>query len=159
MDIFNSKFPNQNDEYNYDSEKHKSENQALGKYDFNCNNENVQKMDTRYLKKKQSNNSDINKNDSGQNMNNNNTGKSGNNSNASGKVVEPMNEKKMQLRVEVAKYFDNLSDNKMIELLVYIENIRPQSIRILDNDTIYIDMETFNEETFNKVFEFVKKFI
>ena len=65
----------------------------------------------------------------------------------------------MQLRVEIAKYFDNLSDSNMIELLVYIENIRPQSIRILDNDTIYIDMEAFNEETFNKVFEFVKKFV
>ena len=65
----------------------------------------------------------------------------------------------MQLRLEIAKYFDNLSDSNMVELLVYIENIRPQSIRILENDTIYINMEEFNEETFNKVFEFVKKFV
>ena len=79
--------------------------------------------------------------------------------NISDKAIDPKDEKKMQLRLEIAKYFDNLSDSNMVELLVYIENIRPQSIRILENDTIYINMEEFNEETFNKVFEFVKKFV
>ena len=174
MDIFKSKFPIQNfetqknnDKNNYDTyepEKHKIECQELAKYDNNCNNENVHKMETKIQKKKQSNNSDLNKNNYAQNMNNINSninsGRSMNNSiNISDKVIDQKDEKKMQLRVEIAKYFDNLSDNNMIELLVYIENIRPQSIRILDNDTIYIDMEAFNEETFNKVFEFVKKFV
>ena len=96
------------------------------------------------------------------NINSNiNSGRSMNNNiiNISDKAIDPKDEKKMQLRLEIAKYFDNLSDSNMVELLVYIENIRPQSIRILENDTIYINMEEFNEETFNKVFEFVKKFV
>ena len=93
------------------------------------------------------------------NMNINNSGKGMNNINNSVKNIDPKEDKKMQLRVEIARYLDNLTDSNMIELLVFIENIRPQSIRILDNDTIYIDMETFNEETFIKVFEFVKKFV
>ena len=174
MDIFKSKFPIQNFETQknndkniydtYEPERHKIECQELAKYDNNCNNENVHKMETKIQKKKQSNNSDFNKNNYAQNMNNINSninsGRSMNNIiNISDKVNDQKDEKKMQLRVEIAKYFDNLSDNNMIELLVYIENIRPQSIRILDNDTIYIDMEAFNEETFNKVFEFVKKFV
>ena len=45
----------------------------------------------------------------------------------------------MELRIEIAKNFDNLTDSNMIDLLVYIENIRPQAIRILENDTIYIE--------------------
>ena len=47
----------------------------------------------------------------------------------------------------------------MIDLLVYIENIRPQAIRILENDTIYVDMEAFNEDTFHKVFDYIKNYI
>ena len=54
---------------------------------------------------------------------------------------------------------DNLTDSNMIDLLVYLENIRPQAIRILENDTIYIDMEAFNEDTFNKVMDFIKNYI
>ena len=72
------------------------------------------------------------------------------------KIVEKINEKNMELRIEVSRYFDNLTDSNMIDLLVYIENIRPQSIRILENDTIYIDMDAFNEETFSKVIDFIK---
>ena len=60
---------------------------------------------------------------------------------------------------DIAKYFDRLTDNNMIELLVYIENIRPQSIKELENDTIYINMELFNDDTFNKVLDFVKQYI
>ena len=175
MDIFKSKFPIQNFETQknndknfydiYEPERHKIESQELAKYDNNCNIENIHKMETKIQKKKQSNNSDFNKNNYAQNMNNINSninsGRSMNNNiiNISDKAIDPKDEKKMQLRLEIAKYFDNLSDSNMVELLVYIENIRPQSIRILDNDTIYIDMEAFNEETFNKVFEFVKKFV
>ena len=174
MDIFKSKFPIQNNETpknsdkniysTYEPERHKIENQELAKYDNNCINENVHKMETKIQKKKQSNNLDMNKKNYGQNMNNitsnsNNPGRSMNSINISDKIMDPKDEKRMQLRVEIAKYFDNLSDSNMIELLVFIENIRPQSIRILENDTIYIDMEAFNEETFNKVYEFVKKFV
>ena len=174
MDVFKSKCPIQNFETQknndknfydiYEPERHKIESQELAKYDNNCNNDNVHKMETKIQKKKQFNNSDLNKNNYAQNMNNINSninsGRSMNNSiNISDKIIDQKDEKKMQLRVEIAKYFDNLSDNNMIELLVYIENIRPQSIRILDNDTIYIDMEAFNEDTFNKVFTYIKNFL
>ena len=177
MDIFKSKFPIQNEEtqksntsneknsyFSYDPERFNTENQQLAKYDNNCNYENVHKIETKNQKKKQSLHVDLNKNNFIPNMNNmnmniNNSGKGMNNINNSVKNIDPKEDKKMQLRVEIAKYLDNLTDSNMIELLVFIENIRPQSIRILDNDTIYIDMETFNEETFIKVFEFVKKFV
>ena len=175
MDIFKSNFPIQNFENqknndkniydSYEPERPKIESQELSKYDNNCNNENIHKMETKIQKKKQINNSDLNKINYSQNMNNinsniHNSGRLMNNCiNISDKIIDQKDEKKMQLRLEIAKYFDNLSDSNMIELLVYIENIRPQSIRILENDTIYINMEEFNEETFNKVFEFVKKFV
>ena len=175
MDIFKSKFPIQNEEtqksntsneknsyFSYDPERFNTENQQLAKYDNNCNYENVHKIETKNQKKKQSLHVDLNKNNFIPNMNNmniNNSGKGMNNINNSVKNIDPKEDKKMQLRVEIARYLDNLTDSNMIELLVFIENIRPQSIRILDNDTIYIDMETFNEETFIKVFEFVKKFV
>ena len=177
MDIFKSKFPIQNEEaqknnnnneknsyYSYDPERFKTENQELAKYDNNCNYENVYKIDTKNQKKKQSHHVDLNKNNYALNMNNMNmnlinSGKAMNSNNNSVKIIDPKEDKKMQLRAEIAKYLDNLTDSNMIELLVFIENIRPQSIKILDNDTIYIDMEAFNEETFIKVFEFVKKFV
>ena len=65
-------------------------------------------------------------------------------------------EKNVELRIELTRYFDTLNDTNMVDLLVYIENIRPQSISLLENDTIYIDMDAFNEETFNKVFDYIK---
>ena len=79
--------------------------------------------------------------------------------NTSVKIVDKGYEKSMESRIEIARYFDNLTDSNMIDLLVYIENIRPQSIRILENDTIYIDMEAFNEDTFSKVIEYIKNFV
>ena len=82
-----------------------------------------------------------------------------NNGNNLVRIMDSKEEKKMQSRIEIAKYFDILCDNNMIDMLVFLENIRPQAIRTLDNDTIYIDMEAFNEETFNKLFDFVKKFV
>ena len=75
------------------------------------------------------------------------------------KIVDKTYDKSMELRIEIAKNFDNLTDSNMIDLLVYIENIRPQAIRILENDTIYIDMEAFNEDTFNRVFDYIKNFV
>ena len=72
------------------------------------------------------------------------------------KIVEKGYEKNVELRIELTRYFDTLTDSNMVDLLVYIENIRPQSISLLENDTIYIDMDAFNEETFNKVFDYIK---
>ena len=72
------------------------------------------------------------------------------------KIVEKGYEKNVELRIELTRYFDTLNDTNMVDLLVYIENIRPQSISLLENDTIYIDMDAFNEETFNKVFDYIK---
>ena len=75
------------------------------------------------------------------------------------KTLDKKEDKYVQLRIEIAKIFDRLTDDEMIEVLVYIENIRPQSIKILPNNTIYIDMEVFSEEAFDKVFNYVKKMI
>jgi hypothetical protein len=77
-------------------------------------------------------------------------------STAAVKIVEKGYEKNVELRIELTRYFDTLNDTNMVDLLVYIENIRPQSISLLENDTIYIDMDAFNEETFNKVFDYIK---
>ena len=77
-------------------------------------------------------------------------------STAAVKIVEKGYEKNVELRIELTRYFDTLTDTNMVDLLVYIENIRPQSISLLENDTIYIDMDAFNEETFNKVFDYIK---
>ena len=79
--------------------------------------------------------------------------------NTSVKIVDKANDKNLDMRIEIAKNLDNLTDSNMIDLLVYLENIRPQAIRILENDTIYIDMEAFNEDTFNKVMDFIKNYI
>ena len=81
------------------------------------------------------------------------------NENNAVKVVDKGYDKSLELRIEIAKNFDNLTDSNMIDLLVYIENIRPQAIRILENDTIYIDMEAFNDDTFNKVLDYIKNVI
>jgi len=157
-----------NDYFNYNPMRYKTENKQMMNYDTNCNTENVYNMNSTNQKRKQSQskiNSKGSKKNNTQNNNNNNnnevkTVNSTNNSNNGNivKINDKKSEKDMQLRIEIAKYFDNLSDNNMIDVLVYIENIRPQSLRVLQNDTIYIDMEAFNEETFNKVFEFVKKY-
>ena len=74
------------------------------------------------------------------------------------KILDKKEDINLQLRINLAKYFDKLSNNNMIETIVYIENIRPQSLRLLPNDTIYIDMEVFDDETFNKVFNFVRNY-
>ena len=42
--------------------------------------------------------------------------------------------------------------------MVFIENIQPQSIKLLSNDIAYINFEAFTDETFTEVFEFVKKY-
>ena len=125
-------------------------------YDNNCNKENVYNVVSLNEGKKHTQSETGSKSGKQQNSQNNNDSKNANNNNA---VKDKKDDKNMQLRVEIAKYFDNLTDNNMIELLVYIENIRPQSIRLLENDTIYLDMEAFNDETFIKVFEFVKKHV
>ena len=57
----------------------------------------------------------------------------------------------------MAKYFDKLDDDKMIEVLKGIENIRPQSIKMLSNDSAYINFEAITDEAFYKLFELTKK--
>ena len=184
MEIFKKNFPidnpdenqktyeinNQKYYYSYDPERYKVENKQMAKYDNNCSFENLYKMDSKNQKKRQSQQQELynknnNKLNNSQNINNsvniNNNGvvKSVNNGNNLVRIMDSKEEKKMQSRIEIAKYFDILCDNNMIDMLVFLENIRPQAIRTLDNDTIYIDMEAFNEETFNKLFDFVKKFV
>ena len=155
-----------NDYFNFNPMRYKVEKKEMMNYDNNCNTESVYNINSTNHKRKQSQskiNIKTNKNNNNSQNNNNNEVKNANSNNNSNngnivKIIDKKDEKNMQLRIEIAKYFDNLSDNNMIDVLVYIENIRPQSLRVLQNDTIYIDMEAFNEETFNKVFDFVKKY-
>ena len=152
----NNQNNNDNNIFLYNPNKYKIENKEMLNYDNNCNKENVYNVVSLNEGKKHTQSETGSKSSKQQNSQNNNDTKNANNNNA---VKDKKDDKNMQLRVEIAKYFDNLTDNNMIELLVYIENIRPQSIRLLENDTIYLDMEAFNDETFIKVFEFVKKHV
>ena len=60
-----------------------------------------------------------------------------------------------ELRKEVINIINNLSDEEVVDLLVFLENIRPQAIEELPNDTIYINIEQFNDDTFLKVFDYL----
>ena len=60
-----------------------------------------------------------------------------------------------ELRKEVINIINNLSDEEVVDLLVFLENIRPQAIEELPNDTIYINIEQFNDDTFIKVFDYL----
>ena len=134
----------------------KQEIDEMGKYDNNCNSENV--FDLEEMKKRKEN-ALLKQNEEPENINrsNNNCGASSNKE-THHKNSNKKYDKNYALRNDIAKYFDKLSDNNMIELLVFIENIRPQSIKELANDTIYINMELFNDDTFSKVLEFVKTY-
>ena len=113
---------------------------------MNNEQDNNLKKNKNEINKANNDNNKINKN------NNINDIKNKNNINNAIKIV---NDKNNELRLQIAKYFDHLNDNSMIKTLVYIENIRPQSIRILENDTIYIDMEAFTDDTYKCVFDFM----
>ena len=141
------------------------ENEDMTKFDYNCNSENVLDFAAMNENKRKSSlrqsmeSTDINRNNSQYYSYNNNYeqnyqnyigSRNGNN--------KKMMDKNLKLRNDIAKYFDKLSDSNMIELLVYIENIRPQSIKELANDTIYINMELFNDDTFVKVMDCLKKY-
>ena len=155
----NQKNNNINLNVNLNIEKsNKEENEDMNKFDFNCNSEHVldleaMKENRKKLSLKQNMElSDINRNNNqfNNNIEQNYIGSRNNNRKAM--------DKNFKLRNDVAKYLDKLSDNNMIELLVFIENIRPQSIKELANDTIYINMELFNDDTFVKVIDFLKKY-
>ena len=139
--------------------KYKNTNKEMANYDINCNKE-ISYNKTSNSKNKKTMNDLKNKINKSQNNNNEvkNTNNATNGNNPT-KAPDKKEDKNMQLRIEIAKYFDILTDNDMINVLVFIENIRPQSLRVLQNDTIYIDMEAFNEDTFKKVFECVKKYV
>ena len=160
----NNKINNENQKYNFSEFKlnlnknNKQENEEMAIFDKNFNSENV--IDLEAMKEKQNyylgqnlESDKMNMNNSYYYSNNNKEGGHTHNQNSNKK-----NDKNFKLRNDIAKYFDKLSDNNMIELLVYIENIRPQSIKELANDTIYINMELFNDDTFSKVLNFVKEF-
>ena len=139
----------------------KAENEDMIKFDYNCNAENVLDLEAMMENRRKSSlrqsmqSSDINRNNNQYSSYNNNFEKNylGNRNN-----TRKTMDKNFKLRNEVAKYLDKLSDNNMIELLVFIENIRPQCIKELANDTIYINMESFNDDTFAKVIDFLKKY-
>ena len=157
--------------------KNKSSQETVN-YANNCNPKNIHNISSNSKRKKISGKETLNKKSiiqNSQNVNNNidsvNTVNSTNSVNdrknscndstvsSFVKTLDKKENKYVQLRIEIAKIFDRLTDDEMIEVLVYIENIRPQSIKILPNNTIYIDMEVFSEEAFDKVFNYVKKMI
>ena len=66
------------------------------------------------------------------------------------------NEKKyFELRKEVITRINYLNNEEIIDLLVFLENIRPQAVQELENDAIFINIEQFNDDTFSKVFDFL----
>ena len=140
----------------------KKELEEIANYDKNLNSENVYNLDEiKEMKEKYSLKQSMGYDKN--NINNNNSynpyyNKEDNNMNKRNNSINKKNDKNYNLRNDIAKYFDKLSDNNMIDLLVYIENIRPQSIKELANDTIYLNMELFNDDTFTKVLEFVKSY-
>ena len=64
----------------------------------------------------------------------------------------------LKMKNLIAKQLDKLTENNIIDVLVYIENIRPNAIKLFPNDSIYIDMDLFSTETFDKLTVFLKKF-
>ncbi len=169
---------NEKNDLTYNPEKTITENKNLNTVTFpdsnNNNNCGIIKGSISVIKRKKLTQLELgsknNKNKISQNINNINAGNSSKEtksiskkknyiiSNNQVKFWDKKEDMYLQLRINLAKYFDKLSNNNMIETIVYIENIRPQSLRLLPNDTIYIDMETFDEETFNKVFNFVRNY-
>ena len=161
--------------YNIDSNsKRKNISSQEVNYNNNCNPKNIHNISSNSKKKKISgketnnkktiiqNTQTVNNIDSVNSTNSVNDGKNSCNDSTVCSLVKTFDKKEdrnLQLRIEIAKYFDNLTDDEMVEVLVYIENIRPQSIKVLANNTIYVDMEAFNEETFDKVFSYVKNMI
>ena len=70
--------------------------------------------------------------------------------------VDLENEKKyFELRKEVITRINFLNNEEIIDLLVFLENIRPQAVQELENDAIFINIEQFNDDTFSKVFDFL----
>ena len=63
--------------------------------------------------------------------------------------------KYFQLRKEVITRINYLNNEEIIDLLVFLENIRPQAVQELENDAIFINIEQFNDDTFSKVFDFL----
>ena len=59
------------------------------------------------------------------------------------------------LRKEIITRINNLNNEEIIDLMVFIENIRPQAIEELSNDAMYINIEQFNDDTFIKVFDYL----
>ena len=76
--------------------------------------------------------------------------------NKSDKELNLESEKKYsQLRKEVITKINYLNNEEIIDLMVFLENIRPQAIEELSNDAMYINVEQFNDDTFQKVFEYL----
>ena len=172
---YNTESANNNDS---NSKRKNISSQETVNYTNNCNPKNIHNISSNSKRKKISsgketvnkkniiqNSQNVNNIDSVNTVNSTNSVNDGktscNDSTVSSfvKTLDKKEDKYVQLRIEIAKIFDRLTDDEMIEVLVYIENIRPQSIKILPNNTIYIDMEVFSEEAFDKVFHYVKKMI
>ena len=140
---------------------YKKELEEMANYDKNNNSENVYNLDElKEMKRKYSlrHNLGYDKNNINNNAYNPYSSREDSYTNKRNNNINKKYDKNYTLRNDIAKYFDKLTDNNMIELLVYLENIRPQSIKELPNDTIYINMELFNDDTFSKVLEFVKSY-
>ena len=63
--------------------------------------------------------------------------------------------KYFELRKEVITRINYLNNEEIIDLLVFLENIRTQAVQELENDAIFINIEQFNDDTFSKVFDFL----
>ena len=141
-------------------EKNNNEIKKMTKGENSCcrvnNNSSISTSQNKGLFKKEAK-SKSNENYHSKIINDNNEGISIINESKNVEIKEDKN-KNLQLKYFIAKCFEKLDDDKMIEVMVFIENIQPQSIKLLSNDSAYINFEAFTDETFTKVFEFVKKY-
>ena len=151
---FEYKYMNSNSiqlsESDYTNKSFINNNNDMKLYDINCNLKNVNKAENQ--KKKQNQSEQIQK------KQNNNNNKINENENQI-KVADEKNGKNLKIKFQLAKYFDNLTDEEIIDVMTYIENIRPQAIKTLEYDTIYINFEAFSEETFEKINEYLSNYV
>ena len=64
--------------------------------------------------------------------------------------------KNLEMRDMLINKLNKLNNDEIIDLLVFIENIRPQAIKELPNDTLYINIKEFTNDTFIKDLDYLK---
>ena len=128
--------------------------QSINYNSFLSSNNNSNYNDNNYINYNNNQNQNLNKNNEYFNNMSNNNGYPFNNEPENKMVIE-CDEKSSKLRNLIAFKIDTLSDNDLFGLIEYIEAIRPEAIIEVQGREIDIDMTKFDNNTFNKVHNFV----